>query len=168
MFNVVRVETELDWRATWNFGIETFRTKSELEVVRDFWSSAHAHRDADFEFYQFIGELFPHIVRPHVIAVYRDGEPKALILGRLENRSLDIRVGYWRLRTRKLRTLTIVHGGVVGDPRDEDCEAVMRHIIHSLRAGEAVLARFKSLAVEISSLCARDCNARFRSFGSFH
>ena len=57
--------------------IETFRTKSELEVVRDFWSSAHTHRDADFEFYQFISELFPHVVRPHVIAVYDGGEAES-------------------------------------------------------------------------------------------
>jgi Acetyltransferase (GNAT) domain len=125
--------------------IETFRTKSELEVVRDFWISAHTHRDADFEFYQFISELFPHVIMPHVIAVYNGGKPKALIVGRIEKRSLDIRIGYWRLRTTKLRTLTFVHGGVIGQLSEEESLAVVRCILSSLENGEATLARFESL-----------------------
>ena len=127
--------------------IETFRTKSELEVVRDFWISTHTHRDADLEFYQFLSELFPHVIMPHVIAVYDGAKPKALIVGRIEKRSLDIRIGYWRLRTPKLRTLTFVHGGVIGQLSEEEFLAVVRCILSSLENGEATLARFEALDI---------------------
>jgi hypothetical protein len=89
-----------------------------------------------------------------MLAVYDIRGPKALIIGRIEKRSLDIRLGYWRLQTPQLRTLTVVPGGMVGDLRDEVCEVVIRTIMKSLRAGEAKLALFEALAIE-SPLYAR-------------
>ena len=68
---------------------------------------------ADFEFYQFIVESFSHVIG-RMIAVHDGRKPKVLIVRRLENRLLDIRIGVWRLRMPKLRMLTFVHGGAIG------------------------------------------------------
>jgi hypothetical protein len=125
--------------------VEALRSRSELDRVRDFWTSTHTHRDTDFEFYQFILALFPHVVRPHVIAVYDGERPKALIVGRLEERSLDIRIGYWRLRTPNLQTLSFIHGGVIGQPSEEESSALISNILSSLQNGEAAIARFEAL-----------------------
>lgn len=127
--------------------VKILSTKAEIERLRKFWVSQNRHRDADLDYYLFIVELFPEVIRPHVIVLYRDGQPKAIAAGRLEERPLVARVGYWRIQTRKLRTLTIIHHGMVGDIDADDSKAIVTSIIELLRRGEADLARFETLDV---------------------
>jgi len=125
------------------------RVLAEVDELKDFWTSCPSHRDADFDFYLFFLRNSPEVVRPHVIVLYRDGRPSALVAGRLENRSIDIRFGFLRLIRLRLRALTFMYGGVLGDiSLAAEAKDVISCIEESLRAGEADAAFLEYLPVD--------------------
>jgi hypothetical protein len=126
--------------------VRVLRTRSEVEELREFWNSCRV-RDADLEFFLFIVDLYPEAVRPHVVVTYRNGSPQALLLGRLEEKPMEFRVGYSRFKTNKIRVLTFIHGGIVGGAVDHDAVCLVESIRSSLRSGEAEVACFESLDV---------------------
>ena len=127
--------------------VRVFRTRPEVEELREFWSSAHKGPHADLDFFRFIIDLYPEAIRPHVIAVYRDNSPRILLIGRLEEKSLNFRIGYMQFRTNIVRILTFVHGCVAGSLTDHDATCLVRSIRSSLQGGEAEVACFESLDV---------------------
>jgi CelD/BcsL family acetyltransferase involved in cellulose biosynthesis len=137
--------------------VRTVRVLAELEELKDFWAKCPTHRDADFDFYLFYLRNSPEVVRPHVILLSRDGRPHAMLVGRLEKRGVNIRLGYIRLIRLRLRTLTFMYGGVLGDISSAaDAKDVISCIEESLRAGEADAAFLEYLAVDSPlHVCAR-------------
>jgi len=127
--------------------VRILRSRAEIEELRDFWNSCQSWRDADVDYYQLIIDLYPEAIRPHAIVVYEDRSPKALLLGRLEEKPLSFGIGYLRFRTNKKYILTFIHGGVVGDLTDYDAACLVESIRSSLREGEAEVACFESLDV---------------------
>ncbi|MGC2093733.1 MAG: GNAT family N-acetyltransferase [Methylocella sp.] len=129
--------------------VRTVRAFAEVDELKDFWASCATHRDADFDFYLFYLRNSPEVVRPHVIGLYRDGRPHAMLAGRLEKRGVDIRLGYMRLIKLGLRALTFMYGGVLGDISSAaDAKDVILCIEESLRAGEADAAFLEYLPVD--------------------
>ena len=129
--------------------VRTVRVLAELDELKDFWARCPRHRDADFDFYLFYLRNSTDVVRPHVIVLYRDGRPHAMLVGRLEKRAVDISVGYIRVTKLRLRTLTFLHGGVLGDiSLAAEAEDVISCIEESLKAGEADAAFLEYLPVD--------------------
>jgi hypothetical protein len=124
------------------------RTVAEVEQLRPFWSEQQTSRDGDLDFYLFIVGSRSEVVRPHVIVVNRDGGPRAMLIGRLEQKPIDIRLGYLRLPSPSLRILTFIDGGVLRHLSTADSELVIGQIMASLRAGEADAAVLEHCNVE--------------------
>ena len=95
--------------------VTVLRSIGELAGIHDFWTSCRAHRDGQFDFYHFIVDSYPEVVRPHVIAVHRDGAPVAILLGRLERRVVGAGFGYLKIPTPPLRLLSFLYGGRLGE-----------------------------------------------------
>ena len=75
------------------------RSVDELEAVRPAWEQLRGyHVTADPEYFETVLEALPGAVRPHVVALERDGEPIAVALGRIENVRLPARIGLPRGR----------------------------------------------------------------------
>lgn len=128
--------------------VRTVRVLAGVYELKDFWARCPTHRDADFDFYLFNLRNSPEVVRPHVIVLYRDGRPHAMLVGRLEKRCVDVRLGYIRLLRLRFRTLTFMYGGVLGDISfAADAKDVISCIERSLRAGEADAAFLEYLPV---------------------
>jgi Acetyltransferase (GNAT) domain len=113
------------------------RTRLEVEALREFWNSCRPCRDADLDFFLLIVELYPGAERPHVVVLYENDVPKALLAARLEASYVPVKLGYFAFPVPKLRTLQIVHGGWLGDVSEANAERLIGSIIHSLASGEA-------------------------------
>jgi hypothetical protein len=55
--------------------IRVARDFAEVEALRGAWSKWPGHRDSEIDFYLMIVRSYPEVLRPHVIALYRDGQP---------------------------------------------------------------------------------------------
>ncbi|MBW5438021.1 GNAT family N-acetyltransferase [Bradyrhizobium canariense] len=124
--------------------VEVLRTRPEIETLRQFWGSCSPPRDADFDFFLFIVDLFPEVERVHVVVLYEEDVPKALLAGRIEVGRLPIRLGYFAIPVPKLRILQIVHGGWLGAISEENAKALIESVVDSLAAGEADVASLHS------------------------
>lgn len=131
-----------------NFQIGVARSSPEVEALRDAWSKWPGHRDSDIDFYLMILQSYPEVLRPHVITLYRDGKPEAILIGRLEEKKFPFRLGYLTLFHPKVRCLDFVYDGLRGNASAQNAEMLVREVINSLRAGEADLAFLEFLPID--------------------
>jgi hypothetical protein len=120
--------------------VTVHRTADELEALRPYWNRSNTHRNADLDFYLFLSAAQPEFVRPHVLVAY-DGElPNAMLIGRLENRRMNMGLKHLTSRMPLVSTLTFIEGGLIGEISSIVGGLFIRSILDSLRDGEAHLA----------------------------
>jgi len=125
--------------------IQVARTVQEVEAVRDIWAAWQWNPNAEIDFYLHILRSRPEILRPHVLILYRDSVPVAMLVGRLVLGDVEARLGYARLFKTQARALTFVQGGLAGDLSSENSEILVSEVMRSLREGEADMADFRSV-----------------------
>ena len=133
--------------------VRIVRSISELEDVRGVWNSWQRHPNSDIDFYLYVLRSNAEILRPHIMLACRGGSPEAMLIGRLENKRIEVSIGYKRLFSLRVPALTFVYGGLLGDPSPEVSRAFVREIMDSLRTGEADVAYFNHLRTDSSLHC---------------
>jgi Acetyltransferase (GNAT) domain len=116
--------------------VKVFRTVPELEQIRSSWESWPGNRDSDPNIYFTILRSRPEVLRPHVMVVYRDGRPDAILVGRLERVRLNFKVGYLNCKP-TANVLYFVYGGPRGNDSFANCHLLVDDICRSLSMGEA-------------------------------
>lgn len=117
--------------------VRVIRSVDDLSGVRDYWQSCRLPRDMDIDRYFYEISTSTDLARPHVLVYYESGRPKALMVGRYEVKSSTVRLGYLRIPTGKVRSLTFLSGGVIGEISAQACSQFIDNIYSCLRAGEA-------------------------------
>jgi Acetyltransferase (GNAT) domain len=120
--------------------IRILRSRNEVETLRTFWASCHTHRDADLDFFLFVGDLFAEVLRPHVVVLYKKSQPIAILAGRLETSKVPIRIGYLTLPVPRMRVIQI--SGWLGKT-EKNAEILAQSLFQSLEMGEADVACFR-------------------------
>ncbi len=123
------------------------RRLEEVEGIAEVWRSWQCHPNSDLDYYLTILCSRPEILRPHILVLCRDGHPEAMLIGRLDKRRVELRVGYKTLLTVGARSLTFIYGGGLGDHSPENSIIFVREVVKSLRLGEADMAYFSHLKV---------------------
>lgn len=132
--------------------VKVLRSLREIEDFRSIWTSWNYHPNSDLDFYLTVLRTRREILRPHVIAVYRDERLDAILLGRFEHRRISLKIGYSVLFRPKVRLLTFIYGGLLGNASAGNSEVLVREIVNSLRRGEADAAMLEPLRLD-SSIC---------------
>ncbi len=131
--------------------VRVLRTLPELESIRSIWTLWQRHPNSDIDFYLQVLAMRPGS-RPHVLVLYRDGRPEAMLIGRACEEQIECRIGYRVLWRPRKRHLTFIYGGQLGNFSPENCEAFVQEINDSLRRDEAVVA-WLHFVKEGSPLC---------------
>jgi hypothetical protein len=127
--------------------VRVLKTLAELEEVRAAWAAWPGHRDSRLDFYLAVLRSNPETERPHVIVIYREGRPDALLVGRLDHSRVGFRIGYAHFR-RRADILYFVYGAFRGNPSIANCELFVREIRRSLASGEADVAYLNFLKTD--------------------
>jgi len=117
--------------------IRVIRTTEEVEDIRTVWTSWQHHPNADIDFYLTVNRLRPQVLRPHIIMLYRDGRPDAVLVGRIVEERIAFKVGYKTIFRPEARLLRITCGGLLGNLSSENSEAIVKEITNSLYRGDA-------------------------------
>lgn len=128
--------------------IAVARSVADVEAIRELWKGWNWSPNADLDFYLHILDSRPEILRPHVLVLYRNQQPAAMLVGRLTEGSVTVRLGYANVFKTKARSLTFIQGGVAGDFSGGNAAKIVSEVIRSLRAGEADLADFRFLKTD--------------------
>ena len=150
-------------KVPWQSSVEVrvLRSVPELEKIRTFWKSSPGHPESEMDFFLTLLRSNPDIVRPHVLVLYKDGKPDAILAGRVDKRPVDrLRIGYLRVKLRA-KLLYFVCGALRGADSPENCELLVRELCRNLNSGEADLA-YLNFLTEGSNLrvCAKNIPSR--------
>lgn len=128
--------------------IRIARSLPEVEALREPWTGWLGSRDSEIDFYLMIIGSYPEVQRPHVIALYRNGKPDAILVGRLECKRITFDVGYLCVFRPRVRCLTFVSGAIRGNASPENTGILLREVINCLKQGEADIARLEAVCVD--------------------
>jgi|SRR5665213_446174 len=124
--------------------VRILRSAAEIETVHRFWSSTPGTRDSDIDiFFPEDQRRDPAVLQPRVLVLLRNGNPVALLIGKIVRREFVFRVGYFRLGKVMANVLTIPYGGLRGEESPENCKRFLREIQACLKLGEADVALFQ-------------------------
>ena len=102
----------------------------------------------DFDYFHTVLESEPAMLEPLVMSVSRNEVPLALVLARVEDTALALKFGYRTLYRPRLRSLTIVYRGFLGEVDDDVSTTVVREVARLLERGEFEIAIFRRLGVD--------------------
>jgi hypothetical protein len=112
-----------------------------------------------------INQAYPQILRPHVVALYRDGKPEAILVGRLDKKPIAFNVGYFRKIRVLARCLTFVYDPIHGNGSPENAKLLLQEVMNGLKRNEADLASLEfvpvnsniyDLALKLPNILSRD------------
>ena len=126
--------------------VRVARSLDELAPFREAWARLQGRQFAtDPDVFPLILAWQPQTLRPHVVALEHGGEITALVLGRIEDIRLQTRVGYRTVYAPRVRSLTVLYGGVLGDLGGENAEVVLAALRRSLACGEVDVLRLRNV-----------------------
>ena len=138
------------------------RTAAEVDELRAAWERLEPrHLNADPDHFAAVLEGRGEAVRPHVVLAERDGEPEALAVARIEDLELEARLGYRSVFRPRVRTITLVYGGLVGDPEGEASAEVLAELRAALARREADALRMRGVRVDSALRAAAERSTSF-------
>ncbi len=120
------------------YDVRVARTVEELEELRPAWLELQGTRvTSDPDYYRTLLDSEPHIIRPHVVLLEKDGAPWGMVIGRIEERTIACRIGYKQVYAPRVRSLTVSYGGFLGPAPQEDAVVVVEQLRDALARREA-------------------------------
>jgi hypothetical protein len=138
---------------------DTIKAQSELattvKIVRDFdwdhireqWREWVQEPVADPDLFRILHPWDASAVTPYVVALYDQGCPQAILIGRNQRARFDIRVGPSRIQP-TARIINFVYGGALGNLSTNHCRRLILEVLRSLREGEADVASFTGIQTQ--------------------
>jgi len=144
---------------------ETTRTESrktlvarnfeEIEAIRAIWERIQRNEpypvpDADIDRYLSVVKASGGDTRPYVMLVEADDRAQAMIVGWIEKRQINLKLGYKTLCRPALKCLSVVYGGVLGQPEDGLCALLVSELMKQLRRPDVDMVYFNHLRTDTS------------------
>lgn len=117
------------------------RNFEEIEAIRPIWEQMQRNEpcpkpNADIDRYLSVVGARGDSIRPHVILFEHNGSPAAMIVGWVGKHQLELKLGYKALLKPSFRCLSVVYGGVLGQPDSELCPLLVGELMKQLRGRE--------------------------------
>lgn len=125
--------------------IQVITTVDGLLDFRNVWNSWSKHPNSHIDVYLNTIRARTGTLHPFVLVVTENRKPDALLLGRMDRQQPDVRIGYKKCWSPRLRMLTFVYQGFLGNQSDRNCQLILAEILRRLRIGEADVAYFNQL-----------------------
>jgi hypothetical protein len=110
---------------------------SEIEKLRPFWARVNYHPESDIDFVLMLASVRPEILRLCVLVAYEAEEPIALMVGRVEDVLVSLRLGYLKVLQIRLRQFVFVREGFLGEQTERVATLMVEKIVKALREGDA-------------------------------
>ena len=125
----------------------------EIEAIRPIWEEMQNNEpypiiNTEIDKYISVIKAHEEKVQPYIILIKHNGNPISMIIGRLERRRLNLRLGYMTLFNPTLRCLSVVYGGIIGEASKDIHILQICQLMEILRNGEVDMVFFNQLRVD--------------------
>ncbi len=133
--------------------VTVLRSIEDIKAVRPIWEQMQRNEPfavphADIDRYFSVLKACGDDAQPHIILIKQNSHPTTMVIGRVEKHPVKLKLGYKTLFKPKLRCLTVVYGGVLGQPTNEACAVLIRKLMNTLSRGEVDVVQFNHLRVD--------------------
>ncbi|MGB9553767.1 MAG: hypothetical protein ACPL7L_05280 [bacterium] len=131
---------------------KTHLGENQISEIADSWLSLQHHPNSDLEHFLLVCRLRKEVISPWAFSVWRDGQIQAIVAGRIEEIVSRPRIGYLKLPGLRLKCLTIIHEGILGELDREGGEALVYALHSMLKRGEVEMVSFHHLQEKHTAL----------------
>lgn len=129
------------------------RNLEQIEAIRPLWNHLQNGEprpvpNADIDRYVSFINAHGDDVEPRVLLLKRDGRPIAMIIARIEKQQLKFTLGYKTFFKPSLKSLTVVYGGVLGQPDEDVCSLLAGELVSKLRSRDVDVVHFNYLRTD--------------------
>ena len=134
----------------WEF--QEIRTLEQIEAIRSLWQDMHSAEsrpvlESDIDRYVSVLKASKE-TKPYVLVLRQNNQPRAMVVGRLGTEKLPLRFGYKTIMKPTIKCLSIIYGGVLGQPDEQVSSMVIRGLMGILRQGEMGGIGFNHLRID--------------------
>jgi len=122
------------------------RSVEQVESLRTAWTSQL--RDGvqtDLDYFLWSLEEEPRVVRPHVLAVERNGGIEAILVARVLDTDLPCKLGYTTVYAPRVRAICVARDGLLGRGDPDVASAILDELLSGLEQREADAILFRQL-----------------------
>lgn len=150
--------------------VSVIGTVDQIEALRDFWKAHGRHPNVDVDYYRMLLASNSNVVRPYIIVVGPIGRPRAILIGRIEQTRMPIKIGYTTIWSPRVKTLFLAYGGLLGEESHQTCKYFISQLRATMVHREVDLVCFNQLNVEsdLYQLLADETHTRGRSLVLTH
>lgn len=130
------------------YSVTVIRSLAEIESVRTVWNEMQTHPNVDIDLYQIVLNTRLDILEPYVILLSYNDRPIAMLVGRIEEKTIDFKLGYKSFFLSKVRSLTVIYGGLMGDMTVSRAELLLSEVIDFLNRKEVDVVFFSQLPLD--------------------
>lgn len=125
--------------------IRIIKTFEELETVRTYWERWQNHPNNDFAQFKMVCQLRPEVECPCVAVIEHNGQPHALLVGRLERTQFAPPFGYLKPVKIPIKVMTVLHQGILGQMDEKMAMDSVQYLWSLLGSGVADVIEFHYL-----------------------
>ncbi len=142
-----------DKQSSGRWKITIARNFEEIEALRPMWEQMQHNElwpapDADIDRYLSVIKATADGVQPYIMLLEHNNGPAAMIICRLEKHQLKLKLGYGELLKPELKCLTVVYGGILGQPEDDLCSLLVSELMKQLRSNKVDMTYFNRLKTD--------------------
>ena len=147
------MKTEYETKSCDGWDIKVAKSFEEIEAIRPIWEQMQSAEpcpvpNTDIDRYLSVVKTRGDDVRPYIMVFKYDGRPVTMIIGRIEQQRLDLKLGYKTLFSPALRCLSIVYGGIIGQPSTELSKVLISELMKKFRSQKIDVLFFNRLKTE--------------------
>lgn len=144
-------------------------TIQAIEELRPVWEKWPHGFDTDVDYYVQSLKIDPTILHPHVLTVYQDGAPVAMLVGQVRKRRMSNVVSFVSFRGTSATVLEILSGGRIGQQSSAIDALLASELLKIVQSGRIDLVIFQRLPLHselfrevqrLRGLMVRDCVLR--------
>jgi hypothetical protein len=128
-----------------NLSIETYTRFEEIEKLRELWERLQYHPNNDMDFYLHTIKSRDEIISPYIVKIMIGDRVLAIILGRLEVRSIELKLGYKVVAKKKIKAYTIIYKGLLGENLTYYLKDIVTVLVKELKINGADLIFFSNV-----------------------
>lgn len=119
-----------------------------MEAIRPIWESMQSHPLTDIDYFLEIVLSRPETLHPHVMLLNHDGSPNAMMVGVIEKKQLDLKIGYKTIYKPDVRSLKILENGCFGELSCVPADILLSELRDILARDEADVVNLTGLPVD--------------------
>jgi len=131
------METHYDTYSNNVWDVTVARSAEDIETLRPIWEQMQKKEpcpniNADIDRFLSILKSSGGDIQPYIILIKKNSLPVAMVLAQTGRVSVELRIGYKTLLRPKLRLLSVIHGGIIGQADDDLCRLIVHELMREL------------------------------------